>query len=626
MPQALIRARIKKIFSFLAYGILLLVFVLILSLVSLAFSFSDLKNAAYQAYSGKAELEQAVVNIKSGKLSDASSYAEKAQIAFSSSIASLDKVEKNPAARFIPIIRHQFEDIEYLARTGEVVSRSIQKAVPIVSGFYEALGGKNNFSSLSEIEKQAFLKLLYEAEPELQGLQANLELALLDVNKIRKIGVLFFLRNQIVDLKTELEGGLDLISRIPAMSKILPALAGYPESGKFLIIMQNNDELRPSGGFIGLFGLMETKGGEIVSLTTHDSYHLDMPAYLSPNWTKTAPAPLAKYLEVEKWYLRDANWSPDWPTSANNILEIYNGEKIAIGEAADNFNGVIAINPDFIAELIDLTGPVVVRGETYTSQNFQELLQYNVEMAYKEQDISSWDRKEVVGDIVSALKNNLFSLPSSRFSEFVNIISRHVENRNIQLYFTNNRLQDLAISSGLAGEIKSEPLSDYLSVVDANLGAFKSDAVVDKNFSYEVSKEKSFLRLDYKHNGGFDWRTTRYRSYTRVYVPRGSSLQKLEAYGRANLEEASIISYDDEKLNKTVFAFFFSLEPGTSGGLELNYSLPNDLSQSIKDDNYQLLAQKQSGQRLQNFNFRLLSGKKVIKEGNYQLKNEMIIK
>ncbi len=617
---------IKIFVSVLKYGLLSLLVIFILSIASLVFSFSDLKNAAYKAYSGKSELEQAVVNIKGGRLNDAADYADRAQSAFASSLESLEKIEENPAPRFIPIIRHQFEDIIYLARTGEIISRSIQKAVPIVSGFSEALGGKNNFSSLSENEKQAFLKLLYESEPELKGLQANLELALLDVNKIRKIGVLFFLRDQVIDLKAELEEALDLVSRIPAMSKILPALAGYPESGRFLIIMQNNDELRPSGGFIGLFGLMETKGGEIISLTTHDSYHLDMPAYLSPNWTKTAPAPLAKYLEVEKWYLRDANWSPDWPTSAKNILEIYNGEKTAIGENADNFNGVIAINPDFIAELIDLAGPVVVRGETYTSENFQELLQYNVEMAYKEKDISSWDRKEVVGDIVSALKENLFSLPSNRFPEFVNIISRHVENRNIQLYFTNNRLQDLALSSGLAGEIKSIPSSDYLSVVDANLGAFKSDSVVDKNFSYEVSPDKSFLRLDYKHNGGFDWRTTRYRSYTRVYVPLGSSLEKLEAYGRANLEGSSVVSYDDEKLNKTVFAFFFSVEPGTSGGLELNYSLPKNLSQAIKDGGYELLAQKQSGQRLQNFNFRLSSGKKIIKEGNYQLKNELIIK
>ena len=615
--------------ALIKYTVLAFFLVAVLSIVSLAFSFSEMKTAAFKAYSAKAELEAAVTNIKAGKLDDAYDYATKAQEAFSLSIASLNKVEENPAPRFIPFIRHQFEDIEYIARTGEVVSRSMIKAIPIVSSFREALGGKNNFSALNETEKQAFLKLLYEAEPELNGLKANLELALMDMNKIRKIGVLFFVRDQIVSLKSELESGLDIIERVPAMSKILPALAGYPEKSRYLLIMQNNDELRPSGGFIGVFGLMETRGGEIISLSTHDSYHLDAPASISDAWQKVPPAPLAKYLDVEKWYLRDANWYSDWPTSANNILEIYNGEKKALGQEEENFNGVIALNPDFIAELINLVGPVVVRGETYTAENFQELLQYNVEIAYKEQDISSWDRKEVIGDIVSALKNNLFSLPSSRFPEFINIISKHSENRNIQLYFTNNRLEDLAKALGIAGEMKDGG-ADYLSVVDANLGAFKSDSVVDKNFSYKTSQTKnkfnSTLRLDYKHNGGFDWRTTRYRSYTRVYVPRGSSLLSLKAYDRANLEEASVISYDDEKLNKTVFAFFFSVEPETNGGIELNYSLSDNLANSLSINGYSLLVQKQSGQRLQNFNFVIREDNKTLKEGNYQLKNELIIR
>jgi len=631
MPGTLSRKSayiVNFLFSTVKYAAVVFLIIIAASIISLAFSFSDLKNSATSILSAKSNLEIAVSGLKSGSIDGAASSSALAQEDFLLAISYLEKAKNNPAPRFIPLIRRQLEDLEYLARTGEIVSRSLIRAIPIVSSFRAALGANDNFSSLDPTEKAAFLKLLYESEPELNGLKANLELALLDIGRIRKVGVMFFVKDKIVSLKEELQSGLDIIGRIPAASKILPALAGYPESGRFLLIMQNNDELRPSGGFIGVFGLLETKNGEIVSLSTHDSYHLDMPASLADTWNTQAPAPLAKYLEVEKWYLRDANWSPDWPTSARDILRIYDGEKKAVGEEPGSFSGVIALNPNFIADLIELSGPITVRGETYNKDNFQELLQYNVEMAYKDQDISSWDRKEVIGEIVSVLKERLFSLPKDRFPDFINIISRHTSNRDIQIYFQNSRLNELASGLGLSGEVKDSG-GDYIFVVDANLGAYKSDSVVKKSFSYSIDEKKdkfySSLHLNYSHSGGFDWRTTRYRSYTRVYVPQGASFISLRASGRANLEEDSVISYEDKELKKTVFAFFFSVEPGTEGGIDIDYSLPSDLSKSLNDDGYRLLVQKQSGQRVEPFSFTMKKNGKLKREGSYEFQNDILV-
>jgi len=411
-----------------------------------------------------------------------------------------------------------------------------------------------------------------------------------------------------------------LLSRMVPLAKLLPALAGYPESSRFLLVMQNNDELRPSGGFIGVDGILEVKDGEILSLKTADSYHLDMPAV--GKWTMTPPEPIKKYLKVENWYLRDSNWSPDWPIAAQKVEEIYRGESAAIGQALPPFTGVIAINPDLVADLLKLVGPITVRGENYTADNFQPLLQYNVEVAYKEQNISSWNRKEIINELLGELKKRLFSLPSDRWSDMLKTADKNITQKNIQIYFANSAWEDLVRDLSASGEV-SRQNQDYLLVVDANLGAFKSDVVVKKNIAYTVNEKNgqlnAGLKLNYRHEGGFDWRTTRYRSYTRVYAPLGSKLISLSGLDES---QADISTATDAILNKTVFGFFLTVEPGDSREINLVYSLPDNLNSALSSGRYQLLVQKQSGRRTESLQINLVNQGKGLKSWKSDLETD----
>lgn len=619
-------------FSFIKYLLLTILLAIVISVVIFLPSFKDLKVVAEKSMEAKTSLEKAVSNLKDLDLIAASEKSGSAQLRFSEALLYLDKVSQRKVVQALPFFRSQFNDLKYLIRTGEITARSLNTSSILLENLVGTFLSSEILTSLddeSNIEsKIELLKFAYEAEPELIGLKANLELALLDLDRINSFGILYPIKGQISFVKEELEIVIDNLERASYLSKIIPSLAGYPEAGNFLFIMQNNDELRPSGGFIGVYGLMKTKNGSVDSLITHDSYHLDMPASISGRWNLQPPAALNKYLKVEKWYLRDANWSPDWPSSARNIAEIYQGEKLAISETTDPFTGIIALAPDFVAELLDVTGPVMARGELYEKENFQELLQYSVEVSYSEQDISSWDRKDVINEIVYELKNKLTKISIGQFYSLLNIISNNIANKNIQLYFSDDYLQGLAQRLNATGEVKNN-IGDYLLVVDANLGAFKSDAVVKKSINYDMNLEDSLsrvnLRLNYRHEGGFDWRTTRYRSYTRVYVPLGSKLNKLETFGLAKIENDSIISYDDKDLGKTVFAFFFTLEPGTAGGIDVEYELSDSLTNYFKNNSYSLLLQKQSGRRTESFDFQLKSKGKLKQEGSYPLEKDLFI-
>ena len=105
------------------------------------------------------------------------------------------------------------------------------------------------------------------------------------------------------------------------------------------------------------------------------------------------------------------------------------------------------------------------------------------------------------------------------------------------------------------------------------------------------------MRLSYRHEGAFDWRTTRYRSYTRVYAPLGSKFVSLQGLDESTRDLKVV---DDKGLNKTVFGFFLTVEPGTDREIVLDYQLPDNIYKLTTP--YQLLVQNQAGNRIESLN------------------------
>lgn len=591
---------INFIWSFFKYALLAVAAALVLILILLGSAYGDLKNAAVQGLAGKNSLNEALTAAQAADWTLALSKAAEAQTKFSAGLENIDQARSNSAIKNIGLVRVQIDDLEYLLKTMDILSRSLERVIPIAQQLEAIRSGvsSHNFNDLPAADKNRFLQLIYESAPEINGLKANLDLASLNLDRIRKIGVFWPIYSQISNLNQEIKQVSTLMIRVSPLIRLLPVLAGYPEASHFLLIMQNNDELRATGGFIGVYGLLDIQSGQLLSLTADDSYHLDMPASQSDKWNLEPPAPIKKYLKVEKWYLRDANWSPDWPQAANKITEIYAGEIAAVNQTAAPFTGIVAITPDLVADLISLVGPITAGGAQYDAANFQPLLQYNVEVAYKDQAISAWDRKNIINELMGELKKRLFNLSASRWGELAKIIDRNITAKNIQIYFPNSAWENIAQAMGAGGEIKNVD-SDYLMVVDSNFGAFKSDAVMKKNLTYIVTENNSSLsaslKLDYRHEGGFDWRTTRYRDYIRIYAPRGSKFISLKGIDSSS---ADFSASDDPILNKTVFGFFFTVEPGSSQAVTLEYRLPDTIKEKWPTGDYRLLVQKQAGQRI----------------------------
>lgn len=610
--------------------LLLFIFALVFLLAYSLFIFSKARKVYFKVESGQKNIEESLSLFKKGDFSSATLSAKKANDDFSYVLLELDKLSKSFVFEKIYFLNENINDFKYLARTAEILSKSAEKTFFIAEEVEDIISGKkfDNFLEFSEYEKYRILKLLYENSPEINGIKANIDLSLLYLQKSESNKFLEKYDDQRTKLKEYLETSSVFLSNLRSFSAIIPTLTGYPDSAHYLIILQNNNELRPTGGFIGSYGIMEIKLGDIVNLQTNDVYHLDMPASLDKNFNIAPPEAIKKYLGVNRWFMRDSNWSPDFPSSAKNIKWFYEQEMISSGRKNEivNFDGVIAITPRLITDLLYISGPVEVNGKKYDKDNFTELLQYEVEMAFREDGISEWDRKNVIGDIVKEIKIKLFNLPSEKWPELFNVFNQNISRKNILVYLFDNYKRELAKTFFWDGEIKDSK-SDFVMAIDANLAAFKTDRVMEKKIVYDLKENEagifSKLSIYYKNNGWFDWQTTRYRTYTRVYVPLNSSFIKSSGISSGE----AYYSIDKEINNpKTFFGAFISVEPGQERVLSFEYKLADEVKKVIKEDNYYLLKiQKQPGNEIKEFRANFEFERDIISfegEGSVEIKNK----
>jgi hypothetical protein len=138
--------------------------------------------------------------------------------------------------------------------------------------------------------------------------------------------------NEINDITAIIENTIDTY----------PNLLGFEGKKKYLLLFQNNMELRPGGGFIGSYGLLDVEKGDMTKFQIYDVYDADgkLTDHIEP------PYPLRRYLGASHWYLRDSNFAVDFPTSAaqaSNFLQLETGERV---------DGVIAIDTDFLRNML----------------------------------------------------------------------------------------------------------------------------------------------------------------------------------------------------------------------------------------------------------------------------------
>lgn len=402
-------------------------------------------------------------------------------------------------------------------------------------------------------------------------------------------------------------------------AQIAPGLLGQEGSRIYLVLVQNSDELRPTGGFISAVGRVEISHGQLTSMTVQDSYTIDDFSKQYPN----PPRPIQDYMDSEQWVFRDANWSPDFPQTALDAISLY---QISRPEQVD---GVIGINLKSVELLIKGLEPLDVPGlsEPVTATNIVQILRESwnpsQNIGSSSEDWWSWysTRKQIVGVVMKAAIDNLLAGKANWARLGMDTIDAFSQ-RQLMIY-TSQEADELR-QLGWDGSLRSS-LGDYLMVVDANVGFNKTNVLVSESLNYQVTllpdgTGQAVVELNYLHNGTrtsvvctqiipYDENVTYdnmlhgcYYDYLRLVVPRGSQLRETTAHpvpGKYLLSgvvtDGKAETLQDAPPGWTMFGQFFVVEYGRQLLTRFEYDLPVVVTTISGQNRYALHLQKQSG-------------------------------
>lgn len=448
-------------------------------------------------------------------------------------------------------------------------------------------------NTIGSSEREHILRTLFEAEPIIAGSRANSALALHELERIDThllIPPLEKVYRSFLEKEKMLYATLDQAT--PFLSA-LPYFAGYPDTRTYLFLLQNNTEVRATGGFIGTYGILRMHQGDVVSFKTDNIYNLDDHA---TGLHVTPPMPFQKYFpnSITRWYLRDSNWSPDFRDAARQAEWFYTHEG-----GKEKIDGVFAITPDVVTSLLQFVGPIELDGIVFTADTFVSQLEYHVEKGYVDKGIPEHQRKEIVGRLGHIILERVRSLEVGQLRSLFGVVLNKLDEKHILLYSNADAYQAFLETHQWAGRIENPP-GDFLMVVDSNLASLKTDMVMDKQISYDVWPEGDDLHgrvmVTYRNNGTFSWNTTRYRDWVRVYIPDGSSVVSSQGAMVKELSEENGTLEISHEHGKMGIGAYIVVEPQRTKTFTVEYILPSRLSRAfVRDHMYTLFVQKQSG-------------------------------
>lgn len=548
----------------------------------------------------------------------------------------LDTLKETRDTRFswaknFPKIKDYYADTDYFINSGHYAIDAGREFVVLVTPFADAAGLK--IEAGQAIEEKSFAeafsdwialmpKVANEIDPFLLKLsKVGDELGKVDASKYPEEFRGTAIRSTIVSAQSTLgqlnENAPDIKNALIYIPRVLAA--GTPDK-RYMIIMQNNAELRPTGGFWTFYATFRISNALLSSdFSSKDMYSIDLAldavdAYY--DFSVGLPDPLRKYLKVERWFARDANFSPDFPTSVTQFYKSYDlAAKISPVEIK-TVDGIFAMDTQVLKELLEVTGPATVNGVTYTPDNVVLELEKIASLALREQQ----NRKKVLGDLMERMLVNVFESDKNLWSSLINKGINLADRKHIVAYLNDTEVQALVEKYNYGGRIVPVTGSDYLFAVSANLGGDKTSMFITRDITSSLTKEGNdwVKQVDVKFSygpaeGEYAVFATTYRDWFRLYVPKGSQLLGIEG------SEDTTGSADE--LDKTYFYGYLTLSPGGSKTLSFKYKLPAGV---VGEKDYQLYIQKQSGINTEVYNV-LVNGKSqtVTLDRDYKFKSAL---
>lgn len=441
------------------------------------------------------------------------------------------------------------------------------------------------------LKKDALFLITYDGEKLIATIE-NMRSRLININNL-----FAEIRNTAVSLGLDLNIIPDYLyvsSNITRQNIAINGLIDLLKNDHYIaLFFMDESDMRATGGAINNYALLHINNGQINNIFLRNIHDLNQ--FINTKYIP--PSPLDRYSPY--WRAEDLNWFFHFPTSATKLIEAithsssYNNYKVS---------GAIALNHQTVIDILQITGPI-------------ELPQYEIIVSavnFKESNIFA--ELNIAEDFLSKLILRIGELSLKNRGEIVRIIQNRLNNKDIQLYFTDNRIQNLISDLNWGGEVYEHftlDFYDYLAIVvsdsknERNNFDIKQKIQLKSNIDISgmITNTLSINRINIVDDAHLSLNKSINNSYIRALVPRGASLISTEgkfirpsrsiiSINRQNQIQSEYVSLFERGIesNKSVFARWVPVSENNTQVLKMTYQ-----RQSVLSQNFRFVYEKQSG-------------------------------
>lgn len=519
--------------------------------------------------------------------------------------------------RFLPLLGGYYRDGEAVIKAGIAGSEAADLIILAIEPYADIIGFTSEGNKAVSGEESAndriefIVASIKEIVPKLDDISLKVTEVQKEIGEINPSRYPVRIGNQ--EVRSKIVRGISLIDEAAGAIKgsrpLLEEAAyflGIDEERTYLLLFQNDKELRPTGGFITAYTIMTVNKGKVNPVLSTDIYNLD----LRYRPTAPAPQPIIDYIAgpytIDKGLrLRDMNWSPDFEVA----MDLFSSEAKKAG--IPRVDGIVAVDTHVVVNILAVLGQIGVPGFGNFSTAVDERCNcpqviYELESFADNVGPVVWsqtepdkivfaprgfgNRKEIVGPLMNSILSNALGQPQEKLPALFEAGWKSLTEKHVLFYMFDKDKQEAVKAFNIAGKLNDFE-GDYLHINDANLGGRKSNLYVTQEVAQnvEVAKDGTItktLEITYKNPQGYDgWLNSVLPNWTRIYIPKGSEVVDVSGF-----EERAEV-YDE--LGKTVIAGGFELRPQGVVKISLVYKLPFKI-----DKKYSLFIQKQPGKDL----------------------------
>lgn len=493
-------------------------------------------------------------------------------------------------------------EMKYLGLSNESarISDKISSAQDVSSAAIDFLQG-------GELLKNIYLGKSLDPSTDFSNASNSLKAGVVIFQKVETEG------NLPKDFYQQIQGLQPLIDLFSNSSGVAPSLLGFNGEKKYLVLFQNNMELRPGGGFIGSYGVLIIKNARVVDFKISDVYTADgqLKDHVEP------PFAIRRILPSVHWYLRDSNFDPDFVKSAISASNLYTLE------TKDKVDGVIGIDLTFAKDIVSALGPTKVP-DYNTTIDESNLFQTTEQQAEENFFPGSTQKKDFLSALANSIQLNLKDRKSVPYFLLAQKIGQSLTQKDILFAFKDQNAQNVFTANDWSGSLWDERatakgvINDFVGVSEANLGVNKVNYYISRSLSKKTvinsdGTVSSRLEIAYKNSSPKNSKTGgNYKNYIQLVLPQGSTLNAIFINDNEVKIEKAVTDYfvyeakgfkppsglevnQTQELGKDVFGFLVNVPAGEVQTIGIDYNLPDVISKTENTINYSLKVYKQPG-------------------------------